>query len=404
MTILKLSMTAIFALLGLFGVGWLFYRSLKNSEDPARLVFKWILTVGVLIFMWRVVVPLIRKDGYEAAFGGVPLAAVSGMALAMIWRHNLAGMFANAFGSLYDGGDQQFEARAFYSAAEKFRQRNQFHEAIAEVRKQLERFPNDFHGQMLLAEINAENLQDLQSAEIIVQKVVHQPNHSSGQIAGALHALADWHMKLAQDPDSARLVLEKIIERFPDSQFSQMASQRIAHLGSVDSLLANHERPTIALKHFDPYKNLQKSSAENTTSPERDPESEANACLKTLEQHPFDTEAREKLAMIYANDYQRLDLATEQLEQLIDQPNQRDRQIARWLNLIAELQVKIGNDISAAEKTIRRIQELFPKTAYADQAVMRLAYLPFEAKRNQQSQNVKLGSYEKDLGLKRPAG
>jgi outer membrane protein assembly factor BamD (BamD/ComL family) len=309
-------------------------------------------------------------------------------------------MFSNPFGALYDGGDQKMEARAFYSAAEKFRQRNQFPEAIAEIRKQLEKFPNDFHGQMLLAEINAENLQDLQSAEVIVQKIIHQ-NHSPGQMAGALHALADWHMKLAQDPDSARLVLEKIIERFPDSQYAQTAAQRIAHLGSVDSLLAGHDRPTIALKHFDPYKNLRKDSAEEAKSAERDPENEANECLEKLEQHPFDTEAREKLAMIYANDYQRLDLAAEQLEELISQPNQRDRQIARWLNLLAELQIKIGNDLPAAEKTIRRIQELFPKTAYADQAAMRLTYLPLEAKRNQPTQSFKLGSYKKDLGLRK---
>ncbi|MEO5804001.1 MAG: tetratricopeptide repeat protein [Verrucomicrobiota bacterium] len=400
---MKLLGNIVGAVLFLFGVGWVFYRALKSSDDPARLIFKWVLTAGVIAFMILVVVPLMRRGGYEAAFGGVPLAAVCGLTLAIIWRHSLTGMIAMPFGSLYDGGDQEFEARAFYSAAEKFRQRNQFHEAITEVRKQLEKFPSDFGGQMLLAEINAENLQDLQSAEIIIQKIVNQPARSPAQIAGALHALADWHMKLAQDPDSARLALEQIIERLPDSPFSQMASQRIAHLGSVDSLLATHERPAIALKHFDPYANLQKGTAESAESLAQDAAMRADVCVKQLEQYPLDTEAREKLAKIYANEQKRLDLATEQMEQLISQPNQRPRQVTRWLNLLAELQIKIGNDVSSADKTVRRIRDLFPGTAAAEQATIRLEYLRLEAKRNEQTESVKLGSYEKDMGLKKPA-
>src|SRR5690348_18087515 len=54
-----------------------------------------------------------------------------------------------------------------------------------------------------------------------------------------------------------------------------------------------------------------------------------------LEQHPLDTEAREKLAVIYADHYHRLDMATDELEQLIQQPNQPSRLVVRWLNLLA---------------------------------------------------------------------
>lgn len=401
--ILKAFGEGVCALLILFGLGWSFWRALKRSDDPARLIFKWVLTLGVVAIMWKTVVPMMRQGGYVAAFGGVPGTAVGGMALALIWRHSLAGLVANPFGSLYDGGDEKFEARAFYSTAEKFRQRNQFSEAIADVRKQLEKFPDDFNGLMLLAQINAENLQDLQSAEIIIRRIVDRPGRSAGQIAGALHALTDWHLKLAQDPDSARLALELIIERCPGSQMAQTAAQRIAHLSSVDSLLESRERPAIALKHFDPYRSLKMESADAEAS-SQDAETRANDCLKKLEQHPFDTEAREKLAMIYAHDYQRLDLAAEQLEQLVSQPNQRPRQVARWLNLLAELQIKIGNDVPAADKTVRRIRDLFPGTAYAEQATIRLEYLRFEAKRNEETQSLKLGSYERDVGLKKSSG
>jgi len=48
---------------------------------------------------------------------------------------------------------------------------------------------------------------------------------------------------------------------------------------------------------------------------ESDPEQVAAECVKHLEQHPLDTEARERLAVIYADHYKRLDLATGELEQ-----------------------------------------------------------------------------------------
>lgn len=393
--------TVLVLLLFISVMGWSFYRALKNSEDPTRLVFKWILTGGVFAFIFYVVLPTVARKDEAAAYVGIPLAAVSGLALAIIWRHALADLVSKPFESLYDGGDQKVEARPLYSKAEKLRQRNQFNEAIIEVRSELAKFPDDFAGQMLIADIYAKNSQDLQSAEIVIQKIVHQPQHSPAQITGALHSLADWHMKLAQDPESARLVLETIIERFPDSQFSQTAAQRIAHLGSVDSLLATHERPTLILKHFDPYANLQSKSV-SPEPPPSDAAARAAECFKQLEQHPLDTEAREKLAAIYAHDYQRLDLAADQIEQLVAQPNRRPREVARWLNLLADFQIQIGNDIAAATASVHRIQTLFPTSAYAEQANMRLEYLRSQAKRNEVTQGVQLHSYEKDLGLKKP--
>ena len=383
-----------------FAVGWVLYRAYKKSDDRGGLLLKWVLTIGVLVFIICVVLPTIAQGGYGAAFGGVPMATVGGITLAIIWRHSIANMIARPFGWLFDGGEEEIEAKPFYSRAEGLRRRNLFREAIAEIRKQLEQFPEDFAGQMLLAEINAENLKDLQSADIVVQKILDQSGHTPGQIAGALHALADWHMKLAQDPESSRLALEKIIERFPDSNFSQTASQRIAHLGSVDSLLATHERPTIALKHFEQQdlQNPQNDAAKSLP----DAATRASDCLRQLEKHPLDPEARENLALIYAHEYQRLDLAAGELEQLIAQPNQPSKQIVRWLNLLADLQIKIGNNISAAHQTVLRIRELFPQSASAEQATLRLEYLRSEARRNEKTGDVKMGVYEKDLGLRKP--
>ncbi|MEO6034032.1 MAG: hypothetical protein ABIQ35_02130, partial [Verrucomicrobiota bacterium] len=58
--------------------------------------------------------------------------------------------------------------------------------------------------------------------------------------------------------------------------------------------------------------------------------------------------------------------------------------------------------ISAANETVLRIQELFPGSAYAEQATLRLEYLRSEARRHEKTEYVKMGVYEKNLGLRKP--
>jgi outer membrane protein assembly factor BamD (BamD/ComL family) len=120
-----------------------------------------------------------------------------------------------------------------------------------------------------------------------------------------------------------------------------------------------------------------------------------------LAAHPLDTATREKLAQLYAEHYQRPDLAADQLEQLIQCPNQPARQVVRWLNLLADLHVKQSGDWEAANQTLGRIIELFPESAAAETAQQRIAHLRLELKGREQAQAVKLGTYEQNIGLKK---
>lgn len=379
--------------------GWVFWRALKKSDDPGSLIRKWILTVLVLGGLFFVI-PVALSSPYI----GVPLAAACGVILSIIWAPSWAGMFSRPLTAVFDGGDEEPEAKPIYSIAENKRRKGQFREAVEHIRGELAKFPNDTQGQLLLAEIHAENLNDLATAQTIVERLVNQPGHTPGQVSGALQALADWHLKHGQDPDSARQALEKIINLLPETQFSQLASQRIAHLTSVNQLLESHERPVIALPHHNKHVGLLKSAADEPKPIEKAPGTFAAEYVAHLEKHPRDSEAREKLAVIYAEHYQRIDLAKDQLEQMIVETAQPAKQIARWLNLLADLQMKFANDLSGAQESLHRIQELLPRTAYAEQAQTRLALLKLETKGNEKSQTLKLGSYEKDLGLKKVTG
>jgi hypothetical protein len=120
-----------------------------------------------------------------------------------------------------------------------------------------------------------------------------------------------------------------------------------------------------------------------------------------LEAHPLDTAARERLAVLYAEEYRRIDLAVDQLEQLIAVPAETPKNIARWLNLLATLHIKVNRDRRAAEDALKRVTALFPKTFHADLAVQRLAYLDAELRSKDSADPKKLGDYERDLGLKK---
>jgi hypothetical protein len=111
---------------------------------------------------------------------------------------------------------------------------------------------------------------------------------------------------------------------------------------------------------------------------------------------------REKLAVLYAEHYRRLDLAVMELENLIQQPHQQPKQVVHWLNLLADLHVKFDHDYEAARQALERIIALFPNQAAAETARRRLDHLRLELKSQTATTTVKLGEYEQDLGLKGP--
>src|SRR5690349_4673613 len=154
-------------------VGWGLWVWLKRSDDPPRLIFKWVLSAIGLVGL--VAVGIYIRNGiergvdYGVAFFGVGLLGALGIYFTLIWRHELAGLVAKPFGALYDGGNAELDPQAYYSIAQAKRKRGKYTEAVAEIRKQLERFPTDYTGQLLMAEIQAENLNDMPGAELTIE-------------------------------------------------------------------------------------------------------------------------------------------------------------------------------------------------------------------------------------------
>ena len=366
------------------------------------MLFKWVITIPVLWVLFGVAAPMVAKGGYGGAFGGVPFTAVCGLALAVIWRRDLAELIASPFASLYDGGNIPPEPRPFYSIAQAKQKQGHYLEAVAEVRKQLARFPTDFEGHIMLAQIQAKNLKDMPAAELTIQRLCAQPGHAPANVTFALYSLTDWYLEVTQDREAARRVLEKVISLLPETEFALTAAHRIAHLGTAEMVLGPHEERKFALAQGP--RNLGLLGARNSiVPPETDPGQMAADYVKHLEEHPLDTEAREKLAVLYADHYGRLDLATDQLEQMIQMPKQPHRLAVRWLNLVADLQIRSGATYETVKQTLERIIELDPNLAAAETTRKRIDLLKLELKAKQKNEAVKLGSYEQNIGLKRSA-
>ena len=325
---------------------------------------------------------------------------ILGVAMTVMWTPHIGEWLCKPLTGLYDGSDEPPVPKPYYSIARSLRMKGKFLEAVVEIRKQLARFPNDFEAVVLLVGIQAEDLQDLPGAEITLNHFCDRPNPPPKQVAAAMNHLADWQLKLTQDADSARAALEKIVMRFPDTELALLAAQRIAHLGGTEKILLEaHDRQPMAVPEG--VKNIGLLETSGHLAPaEIDPAQLAADYVKHLTEHPLDTEVREKLAILYADHYQRLDLATGELVQLIEEPNQPPKRVAHWLNLLADLQIRHGADYDTVREILERIVEWFPDLAVAEMARTRLGHLKTELKGHQATPDVKLGVYEQNIGLK----
>ena len=382
----------------LVGLGVLAYW-LSQSDDRGRLIIKFIVTGLTVWFVVKEVVPGFAKGGGDAITALV-FMLICGLVMAVTWRGSLIDLISSPLTALYDGGNIAPDKKPFYSIANMKRKRGLYSQAIDEIRKQLGKFPNDFEGIILLASVQAENLKDLPGAENTLNHFCANLNAPDNQVAAAWTTLADWYLKIGVDVDAARVSLEKILERYPGTELALHAEQRLAHLGETEKMLVG-ARDCQAVHLPVGAKNLGLMSSMDHIKPkEIEPSRLAAAHVKHLETHPNDSEVREKLATIYARDFKRLDLATMELEQIINEPRHKPKQVAGWLNLLANFQIELGADADTVRATLENILDRFPDLPIADITRRRLARLNSEFKGLEKSEGVKLGEYEQNIGLK----
>src|SRR4051812_15391369 len=126
-------------------LAWFLWAWLRSSRAPTMLLVRWVLTIVVMGFLYLQVNKLAASTGPAKAFI-VVYAAFCGIIMAIVWVPTIVDGVARIFGNLYDGGSVEIEPKPYYSIFQTKRTMGRYQEALAEVRKQLQMFPNDLEG------------------------------------------------------------------------------------------------------------------------------------------------------------------------------------------------------------------------------------------------------------------
>src|SRR5262245_60122671 len=105
-------------------VAWLIWRSIKRSDDPPGMMFKWVCT-AVLLGGFIGAIVWLGGPSYASAGIAPVLCVVLGIAMSVLWAPNIAVTLATPITSLFDGGNREPDLQPYYSVA--MTQRNRGH-------------------------------------------------------------------------------------------------------------------------------------------------------------------------------------------------------------------------------------------------------------------------------------
>lgn len=255
-----------------------------------------------------------------------------------------------------------------------------YDDAETEVIRELEKCDDDFEGWTLLADLYANHFGDLGGADRTIHETCNQPNVTASQISVALHRLADWHLKIGEDPVAARRVLDEICQRLPDTHLDRMARQRINRLPATpDEWRQQQKGRTVRLPAL--ADDFERPPGESGNELDRQQAKvQANQCVEKLKRDPDNVPAREELARIFADRLGKVELAIDQVELLLGMPDQPAHKTAEWLSLVAAWQIKYRRDEEAARQILERLIREFPQTPQAFAAQRRLMLMDVELK------------------------
>jgi len=336
-------------------LAWALLDAGVRAEGEARAYFKALcltcfiaMAVPALVIVW---------------FGGWSMLGLAGIAL-------LAPMAGYGASVLHTRQMPPIYARAI--ARMKF---GKYTEAEWEIIRELEKCEDDFDGWMMLADLYANQFNDLAEAEQSILEICNQPKTTPSQLAVALHRLANWHLHRAGDPAAARRTLQMICDRLPGTHLAHMAQLRINQLPASAAELRQQQSAALI-----PLPALSDAIDEAPPAPETGKERHqaaeaANACVETLKHDPNNVPARERLARLFAEQLDQPDHGIEQVTLLLDLPDQPDARRAEWLGLIAAWHIRYRHDPAAGRKTLERLLREFPHSPQAFAARRRLQLL-----------------------------
>jgi hypothetical protein len=255
-----------------------------------------------------------------------------------------------------------------------------YSDAEWEIIRELEKSDDDFEGWMMLADLYAMRFNDLAEAEQTVLEICDQPRTTPSQMSVALHRLADWHLSMAANPDAARAVLEIICTRLRGTHLDKMARLRINQLPQTSAeLLEQRAASPIPLPALGDRLDAGSESATVPMSPD-EATSLVNGQIEILRENPNNTLARERLARLFAEQLDRADLAIEQVQLLLEMPEQPEARRVEWLSLLAAWHIRHRRDDATGRRLLEQLIREFPQSPQAFAASQRISLMDMEQK------------------------
>ncbi len=357
-----------------------------------------IITIAIVALLTAAGKTLVGGGAAAGVFGLI-IVIPAGVILAFMWLPAAVESLLSGLTGAMTGGNQQVEAKPFYFRALAKRRQGKFSEALAEIDTELLKFPGNLEGLLLKAEIQCDDLKNLPAATGLLEEIIQTPDRPRDERLAAQFRLAELLLHRVRDIPAGRAVLERILEENPETEAAHTARQHLAHLPGADAD-AVFGRKKLVVVHHETSLGLTEDLGASAL-PQENWTQRAQEWVAHLEAHPNDWEAREKLATIYADQFQRIPLAIDQIRLLIDQPGQPPKRIVGWLNRIADLELRAQTGVDAARAALEEIRSRYPESPWSDQAALRLATLGRAERSHAPTPTLKLGVYEQNIGLKR---
>jgi len=340
-------------------LGWVLFAASRSLEGDARADFK-ALCLTSLIGMLLPAAGITYLGGWPIVGLAVfsMMAPIAGYAPSILRTQKLPPMYARAVAKMKFG---------------------KYGEAEWMIIQELEKCEDDFEGWMMLAELYANQFKDMAEAEQTVLEICDQPRTTSSQVAVALHRLADWYLKLSQDPDAARRALQTICDRLPGTHLARMAQLRLNQLPqTAQDLLEQQTASPIPLPALGDQ--LDEPAPVNMEMDRHKSAEMANACAEKLRLDPNNVQAREKFARILTERLNKPDLGIEQMTLLLNMPEQTEAKRAEWLGTIAAWHLRYRQDPDTGRNFLERVVHEFPNTPQALVARRRIRLLDAEVR------------------------
>ncbi|MEN9675849.1 MAG: hypothetical protein RIS76_1745 [Verrucomicrobiota bacterium] len=248
-------------------------------------------------------------------------------------------------------------------------------EAEDAILVQLEEKEDDFEGWMLLASLYVDQFHELAEARTTIQSLTGQPDLTPYQVSHALNRLADWELRLGNDPVGARAALEEIVRRCTGTPFARVAEHRIRQLPLNQAELEEHRQPrTLALPA------LREARSETSAEPETaiallEARQEEAQLIERLQYRPDDASLHTRLARLLAERLDRPEEARRQLQRARQLPDNSSTQQAEWLALEASWELKDRRREVQARVLLQRLLREHPGTPQSLAARRRLDLL-----------------------------